>query len=176
MEENQVNPVVTEQPTATEPAVQTDPTSQPSGEQKPDRTFTRDEVTRILKRRIDRYQNQVFTKYGVKDSTELDSLFEKARGYDDIVKNRDELSEKVAFMENNVDPDRYDDVRTYFKGLGKTFDSSSLAEMIKTHPEWVKKMISEAKTTTVKPLGTDISRKPAKSERDYARELFGVDL
>ena len=39
-----------------------------------DRLFTRDEVTRILKRRIDRYQNSVFLKYGVKNAQELDKL------------------------------------------------------------------------------------------------------
>lgn len=39
-----------------------------------DRLFTRDEVTVILRRRLDRYQNSIFEKYGVKDSSELDRV------------------------------------------------------------------------------------------------------
>ena len=117
MEENQVNAVVTEQSTVSQdtdqniqPAQPADNGSQGQTVQQQDRTFTRDEVTQILKRRLDRYQNNVYKKYGVENSEALDSLFEKAKSYDDIVKERDEALETVACMRNNINQDKIDDL------------------------------------------------------------------
>lgn len=189
--QNQETPVVTEQPTGNEntpatnetpaaPADKVETGPQSDVKPQPDRTFTRDEVTRILKRRIDRYQNNVFTKYGVKDSTELDALFEKAKGYDDIIKSRDELTEKVAFLENNINPERYDDVRTYFKGKGLPFTEEGLKTALESHPEWLKQAPEAAKPskpiTTIRSVGTEPKSRSASDEREIAKKIYGEDL
>ena len=177
--DNQANPVVTEQPTG-QPAepVQQSATGQQSGPtQQPDRTFTRDEVTTILKRRIDRYQNSVFNKYGVKNAAELDSLFEKAKGYDDNQRTIADLTEKVAFLGNNIDENRYDDIRTYFKGKGLQFTEDALKQQLESHPEWLKKTHASNKTvTTITPVGTGQQTPTGKSDKDIAEKMFGMEL
>lgn len=186
--QNQETPVVTEQPTGTDSpannestgsAPEINATGSKSASQPAERTFTRDEVTRILKRRIDRYQNSVFNKYGVKDSTELDALFEKAKGYDDIIKSRDELTEKVAFLGNNINPDRYDDIRTYFKGKGLQFSEDELKRQLETHPEWLNKSSEPEKPskpiTTIK-VGTGTHSGSPTGEKELAKKIFGDDL
>ena len=186
MENIQETPVVTEQPAANSGAVETPTTATPTTNgdtgqtaQQPDRTFTRDEVTKILKRRLDRYQNSMYTKYGVKDSTEFDSLFEKAKSYDDLVKSRDEALEKVAFLGNNINPDRYDDIRTYFKGKGLQFTEDELKRQLESHPEWIKQQApttNSKPTTTITPIGTPASGPVDRSEHDLAKRIFGEDL
>ena len=183
MEENQVNSVVTEQSTGSGNPVQTSPSGVPENNNgtsvmQPDRTFTRDEVTKILKRRLDRYQNSVYSKYGVKDSAELDSLFDKAKSYDDIIKSRDEALEKVAFLGNNINPDKYDDIRTYFKGKGLQFTEDELKRQLESHPEWIKQapVTNNKPITTVTPIGTPNSGPVDKSEHDLAKRIFGDDL
>lgn len=187
MEENQGNPVVTEQPTGDgepakqDPSVNT-PTANGEGEksgiqQQPDRTFTRDEVTQILKRRIDRYQKSVYNKFGVKDSTELDSLFEKAKSLDEVSKERDDLRETVAFLRNNINDDKIDDIRTYFKGKGLQFTEDELKRQLESHPEWVKQApVQEKPKTTITTVGTPASGPSNRSEQDLAKKIFGADL
>ena len=179
MENNQENSVVTEQPTgqSTEPAKESE-TGQQSEVQQPDRTFTRDEVTKILKRRIDRYQNSVYKKYGVNNLDEFNALIEKAKGYDDIVKSRDELSETVAFLRNNINPDRYDDIKTYFKGKGLQFTEDALKQQLETHPEWLNKVeeVNHKHVTTVTPIGTEPSAKKGVTEKEMAEKIFGMSF
>jgi hypothetical protein len=177
--ENEVKDVVTQQQTETDPTVQKTDPGQTNEVSKPDRTFTRDEVTNILKRRIDRYQNSVFNKYGVKDSAGLDDLFNKAKEHDDLIKARDEALEKVAFLGNNIDPDRYDDIRTYFKGKGLQFTEDALKQHLESHPEWVKQVqqsVNEKPKTTITTVGTAIHTPNSKSEQEMAKKIFGDDL
>lgn len=177
MEENQANMSVTEQTTSNDTLDQTNVSQENNGSNQtpPDRTFTRDEVTQILKKRIDRYSNSMYKKYGVKDSAELDSLFEKAKGYDDISRQNSELSEKIAFLSNNINPDRYDDIRTYFKGKGLTFSEDLLKTHLTNHPEWLNKS-TVAKPTTVIKVGNESTAKTQSSEKELAKRLYGDDL
>lgn len=190
---DEVKPVVTQQPgdpgvTPQKPAPQANPVDpkanqdpkDPATTPKPERKYSKEEVTTILKKRFDRFQAGFFQKYGVKDSKELDALYEKHKDYDQLVTERDglkeshaQMSEKIAFLENNVDPNRYDDIRTHFKGLGQTFDSGILAEMIKTHPEWVKKSTNNVPTTTIKQVGSGKTPSPTESAEAKEERVFG---
>ena len=176
MEIQEGTPVVTSQPTEATPTVQNGVSGENQASNKPDRTFTRDEVTTILKRRIDRYQNSVFNKYGVKNAQELDSLFEKAKGYDDVIKSRDELTEKVAFMSNNINPDKYDDIRTYFKGKGLQFTEDALKSQLESHPEWLNKSVASKPKTTITTLGTEKTGQQQVGEKELAERMFGMDF
>lgn len=180
METNQETPVVTEQPTGqqgTEPANKS-VTGQQSAPQQPDRTFTRDEVTKILRNRLDRYQNSVYRKYGVKNLDEFNSLFEKAKGYDDVIKSRDEALETVAFLRNNINPDKYDDVKTYFKGKGLQFTEDALKQQLESHPEWLKKTssVNQKPVTTITPVGTGTKGPITTGETELAKKIYGDDL
>lgn len=176
MEENQVN-VVTEQQTADAGAVQNPtPTTEPTDNGSGDRTFTRDEVTQILKKRLDRFKNSVYAKYGAKDSTELDALFEKAKGYDDILKSRDELTETLAFLRNNINQDKVDDIRTYFKGKGLQFTEDALKQQLETHPEWLNKSEVGKPKTTITTIGTEQQSKVPVGEKEMAEKMFGMSF
>lgn len=144
---------------------------------KPDRTFTRDEVTTILRRRLERANNSLYQKYGVKDANEFNSLLEKAKGYDSLKQERDSFSEKIAFMSNNINPDRYEDIRTYFKGKGMLFDEGVLKGLLESHPEWVTKSESAPvgkPKTTIKVLGTEQSAQPKVTDQQLAEKVFGM--
>ena len=175
MENNQETSVVTEQPTGQEePATQSSSGNQ-STTQPVDRTFTRDEVTQILKKRIDRYQNSVCKKYGVNNLDEITSFIDKAKQYDDVIKTRDELAETVAFLRNNINPDKYDDIKTYFKGKGLQFNEDSLKAQLESHPEWLNKTVSKP-TTTITPVGTPQTVPTSKSKKEIAEKMFGMEL
>ena len=92
---------------------------------------------------------------------------------DCALKIRNEIFEENSFLKNNVNPDRYDDIRTYFKGKGLDFSNESLLEAIKTHPEW----INPSNATTIKSLGLEEHKKaPDVSEKQIASKFLGVDL
>jgi hypothetical protein len=176
-----VTPTNTPKADPVDPKANQDPEKKdPATPQKPERKYSKEEVTTILKKRLERFQAGFFQKYGVKNSQELDALYEKHKDYDALVTERDglkeshaQMSEKVAFLENNVDPNRYDDIRTHFKGLGQSFDSAILGEMIKTHPEWVKKSATNVQQTTIKQVGSPKTTSPTESAEAKEERIFG---
>lgn len=147
---------------------------------KPDRTFTRDEVTTILRRRLERANNSLYQKYSVKDVNEFNALLDKAKSYDSLKQERDSFSERIAFMSNNINPDRYEDVRTYFKGKGMIFDEGVLKGLLESHPEWVNKaaepVVNNTPKTTVKVLGTESHPASKPSDQARAEKMFGFKL
>lgn len=173
---NEVNVVTQQQTGQNEAPAQQAPTGQQSVQQPADRTFTRDEVTTILKKRIDRYQNSVYKKYGVSNSDEFNALFEKAKGYDDLTHEKDELTKTVAFLRNNINPDKYDDIETYFKGKGLQFTEDELKRQLEHHPEWLNKQVNNKPTTTITTLGTEQSGHKSMGEKEIAEKMFGMSL
>ena len=167
MENNEVNVVTQQQTDGGAPVQQTTPTvnnptdngNQGKPVMQPDRTFTRDEVTNILQKRLDRYRNSMYIKYGVKDS-------------------RDEALETVAFLRNNINQDKIDDIKTYFKGKGLQFTEDELKRQLESHPEWIKQapVQNNKPKTTVTPIGTPNNGPVDRSEHDLAKKIFGDDL
>lgn len=141
-------------------------------------TFTQEQVNDFVRDRLQR----VYKGYGCESQEELNELVKKSQGYDELQakvdalnKERAELAEKVAFMENNINPDRYDDIRAYFKGKELEFTNSNLQSELKTHNEWlnVKKEDSNP-TTTINVLGTGANhRDTGKTEKQRAEDMFG---
>jgi len=153
--------------------------------QKPvERTFTKDEVNELMKKRVERSHNSFFTRYGVKDLNELDNLVGQSRSYgplkerfDELEKNHNELTlthkdlaKKYAYKTGNIDEGRIADIETYFKGKGIEIDESTLAEELKTHPEWAKK------AAIVRSIGAEATPSPSVDERELASKYFGVNL
>ena len=111
------------------------------------KTFTQDEVNEIVKKRLDKHTNSTLKQYNLESLEELESLLTKGREYQKLfeeleqLKNQNkELVEKDLFSTNKIDENRFDDVRTYFKGKELDMTAESLAQALATHPEWVKKI------------------------------------
>lgn len=140
------------------------------------KSFSQDQVNEIVRNRIDR----LYTCYGVKNKQELDDLVGKSQSYDvmkerygDLQVENANLNEKLTFLENNISPDRYDDVRAYFKGKGIDFSGENLIEALATHPEWLNQPKVETPKTTITTLGNEITYKAREDEKDVASKLFG---
>ena len=128
--------------------------------------------------RLARQKSSFLKKYGVEKEEELDNLFEKAKSYDAMSERFEKteaenksLSEQLTFINNNIDPERYDDVRVHFKGSNLEFNNESLVEQLKTHPEWVKK--EEHLTTTLQTLSPERVPTPSEDASAKRRRVFG---
>jgi hypothetical protein len=160
MENTQENEVVT---------VDNEPT--PNDNEK---TFNQEQVNAFIQNRL----SSIYGGYGVKDKTELDALVEKAKSFDDFKSKYDSLEnehsktvEKLTFIENNVNPERYDDVRAYFKGKELVFNADNLIKELETHKEWLK----VEPVTTIK-VGNIKTEQPKATEKEQASKLFGLKL
>lgn len=142
-----------------------------------EKTFTQEQVNGFMQERI----NSIYNGYGVSNKAELDALIEKAKGFDEVnanyqtTKTQNEeyaqqnrtLAEKVAFIENNVNPERYDDVRAYFKGKEIEFNAENLLKELETHKEWLNE------NTTIK-VGFSKTEQPKETEWEQAKKLFNL--
>ena len=149
-----------------------------------DKTFTQDEVNEIVRARLEKAHKKIYNRYGVEDKKSLDELIGKAQSYD-VMKERIEamrgenasLKEKITFLENNINPERYDDVRTYFKGKELEFNPENLLAELERHNEWLNPVKTDnTPTTTITTLGTNKAEKQPIDEKEYASKLFGVKL
>lgn len=148
------------------------------------RTFTQDEVNEIVRQRLEKSKKTLYSKYGVEDSDGLDELLGKAQAHDAQVERIEELrrlnasqSEELAFLKNNVDPSRYDDVRTYFKGKELEFNNDNLVIQLATHPEWIKQ--AHSNTTSIQIMGGEkkaASNPTVEDEKAIASRLFGFEI
>lgn len=161
----------------TENEVQIEQSDKPSS-----KSFTQEQVNEIINKRLERDRLSIYKRYGVENKDGLDGLIQKANAYSQmdeafsgLEKERDELREKLLFMENNINPDRYEDIRAYFKGKGLNFDSSNLLNEITTHQEWLKQV---PKQTTISSVGTNAGQvaNTEESEKELASKLFGIKL
>lgn len=147
------------------------------------KTFTQDQVNEFIKARLERENKKLLNRYGVEKKEELDDLVGKAQSYDSVKEEFDKqkqelssLSEKLAFIENNINENRFDDVRAYFKGKNIEFNDENLKNELLTHPEWLNVVAkSSDPKTTIEILGSDTTNgiKP-QSEEERALKLFGL--
>lgn len=179
MEENQnITPEVGNQNVETTPTPAAEETASVQPEK--ERTYTKAEVQDLMKRRVERSHKAFFTRYGVDDLKGLDELMHKSKSYSDMeseygaiqVKNS-ELTRENAFLRNNINPEKYEDIIAFFKGTGIDFSEEQLLEALKTHPEWLKVTPS---VTTIQKMGNEFHKEDLPSERDLASKLLGVKL
>lgn len=147
-----------------------------------ERAFSQDQVNDIVRNRLERYEKKLFNDYGVESRDGLNELFTQARSYN-VIKEQYEaqklentnLKEENVFLKNNINPERYEDVRAYYKGKGLTFSEESLIDELKTHGEWLKVDVRNVPQTTITTLGTDPQLSiPKKDEKEIAAKLFGL--
>lgn len=177
------NKVVTEPEGTPEKTDNAEPTAGEAKEEAKTETFTQEHVNDIVRSRLDKAQQRLFTRYGVENRDELDALIGKSQSYDAIKEKFDglqsrnaELEQELAFTKNNINPDRKDDILAHFKGKGIDFSNDNLVNELPTHPEWLNPVKTEDKPkTTIEALGSDSTfEKPKVDERDEVAKLFGL--
>jgi hypothetical protein len=166
-------------PTQTQPVAQVQETQQEvtTPEQAP-KMLSQEEVNRIVQSRLLDNKKSLYTKYGVKDDTELDALIGRAKQYPDLeVKYNQaqeqlkEFSNRKLLFTNNVNLAKYDDIITYMKGKGLELNADNVKKVLETHKEWVRPQ----KQPAVRParLGnTGSVSTPKVSDREQIRGLF----
>lgn len=141
-------------------------------------TFTQEQVNDFVRNRLDR----LYKRYGVENKEGLDDLVGKANSwsimserYDKVTLENNSLREENAFLKNNINPAKYDDIRAYFKGKGLEFNDETFVNELSTHNEWLNPEVTTPKTT-IQTIGSDpnLKTQPSKSERERALDLFGL--
>ncbi len=144
-----------------------------------EKTFNQEQVNDFVRERL----NKFYKRYGVENKQGLDELVGKAQSYN-IMEERynnamnelSSLKEEHAFLKNNINPNKYDDVRAYFKGKELEFNEENLVNELQSHGEWLN-VVENKPQTTIKVLGTDNSRvSPQKDEKEIASKMFGIKL
>ena len=141
--------------------------------------FTQEQVNDFVRKRLERN----YTRYGCKNSKELDDLVGKAQSYE-VMKDRygdlqiehANLLKDYSFLKNNVNPDRVEDINAYFKGKGIDFSNDALVEHLATHPEWLNQVVEQTPTTTISVMGSERNTPKPMSEKDIASKMFGMKL
>ena len=146
----------------------------------PEKTYTKAEVQALMRRRVERSHKAFFNRYGVENLEGLDGLMNKSKSYSDmeseygaIQLRNSELARENAFLRNNINPDKYNDIIAYFKGSGLDFSEEQLLGALKTHPEWLK---AQPQATTITRLGNEFHKQNMPDEKELASKLLGVKL
>lgn len=146
------------------------------------KTFTQDQVNDFVRNRIEKERNRIFRRYGVENKEGLDELIGRSQAYDVIKERYDklrgenqDLNQKLAFVQNNVDDSRKEDVLAYFKGKEMKFDNEALAREIETHPEWRRVEQKQDKpVTTIKTISPERGKTEVVDEKEVAAKMFGL--
>lgn len=163
--ENEVSQVNNDTPVANENPEVNEP--QDTG-----KYYTKERIEELMKKRVEQSHRSFFKRYGVENLKELDDLFYNGstlqEEVDSLRTRNEELTRDIAFIRNNILPERYDDVLAHFKGSDLEFNEEHLVELIKTHPEWVK--------PPAQKVGAEAHPKPQLDEKDIASKILGVRL
>lgn len=150
--------------------------------QKSSKTFTQEQVNKLVRDRLERQNKSTFARYGVNDIGGLDELINKAHSYD-VMKEQYEsmelentgLKESLAFIRNGINPDRESDIRAHFKGKELELTEENLVSELETHPEW-RKVVEDDKTpkTTIQTLGFEHKRgSQPETDDEKMNRIFG---
>ena len=169
-----------------------EPTKGQTGTASPaEKLFTKDEVNKLMQKRVERSHQAFFNRYGVKDLDELDALLGKSQQldettekltdsenrynelqtkYGDLENQHKDLTKRYAYSKGNINPERYSDIETYFKGKNLEINEDTLTQELKTHKDWANKPV------TITSIGAENAQTPEVNEAELASRYFGVDL
>lgn len=103
-----------------------------------EKTFTQAELDSIIQSRL----GKVYAKLGAKNADEFEQkLSESNFKLAETETKLKQIERDTALKDNHINPDRVKDVDIWFKGTGTEFSASALTEAVKTHPEWVSKVV-----------------------------------
>lgn len=132
VEQQDVKPEqTTEKPAVEEKSTQADKATA-------EKTFTQAELDSIIQSRL----GKVYAKIGAKNADEFEQkLSESNSKLAETETKLKQIEKDTALKDNHINPDRVKDVDIWFKGTGTEFSASALTEAVKTHPEWVSKVV-----------------------------------
>lgn len=103
-----------------------------------EKTFTQAELDSIIQSRL----GKVYAKLGAKNADEFEQkLNESNSKLAETETKLKQIEKDTALKDSHINPDRVKDVDIWFKGTGMEFSASALTEAVKTHPEWVSKVV-----------------------------------
>lgn len=103
-----------------------------------EKTFTQAELDSIIQSRL----GKVYAKLGAKNADEFEQkLNESNSKLAETETKLKQIERDTVLKDNHINPDRVKDVDIWFKGTGTEFSASALTEAVKTHPEWVSKVV-----------------------------------
>lgn len=139
----------------------------------PDRTFTRDEVTTIVKKRTERAINKILEKFGIENKDKiqdyLDSYNKSLQDLEELKGKYGALNREHLYLKNNILPEKYGDLdKEFTDGLTE----EKLLEVLKNHPEFIK-----PKVVIPEKLGASAEGdRREMTEKEMAEKLFNVKL
>ena len=148
-------------------------------ENKEEKKFSKEELNNIIRERLERANKSLFKRYGVDGKDGIDSAFTKAAAYDEAIERYNSLSEEnlslkqeLAFLRNDINKDRVEDIRIHFKGKELELNEENLVNELKNHPEWLN---VHEQATTITSLGVDHRDvKRHETEDEKMKRIFGV--
>lgn len=161
-----------------------EPTPQPADTVTAETSYTKDQVTEMIKSRVDRSHQSFLKRYGVESLEDLDKKVADLNELEGTKTKLTELEKDLlnakndlatvrrdnAFLRNNINPEKYNDIIAHFKGNELELTEEELLKALPSHPEWLKPV------TTIQTLGKEKIETPSPDERERASEILGVDL
>lgn len=125
-----------------------------------EKTFTQAELDNIIQSRL----GKVYAKLGAKNADEFEQkLSESNSKLAETETKLKQIEKDTALKDSHINPDRVKDVDIWFKGTGTEFSASALAEAVKTHPEWVSKVVVPEVGSSIKGTTEADSRRDNES-------------
>ena len=142
VEQQDAKPEQTAEKSATETSAVEEKSTQaektPADKTTVEKTFTQAELDSIIQSRL----GKVYAKLGAKNADEFEQkLNESNSKLAETETKMKQIERDAALKDNHINPDRVKDVDIWFKGTGTEFSASALTEAVKTHPEWVSKVV-----------------------------------
>lgn len=168
--ENAETPTATETPTETEVKV-----SEPKVDVAPhsDKLYTKQQMSDAVLKRL----NRIYEKFGIEKEEDIEAIVNNSKEYKasletlnrvpELEKELSQAKEQLMFIEKNIDPQRYEDVKTFFKGKELELTTENLLQELETHPEWLSK-------TTVREIGAKKDTPPPVDEKALAMKMFKI--
>lgn len=125
-----------------------------------EKTFTQAELDSIIQSRL----GKVYAKLGAKNADEFEQkLNESSSKLAETETKLKQIEKDTVLKDSHINPDRVKDVDIWFKGTGTEFSASALAEAVKTHPEWVSKVVVPEVGSSIKGTTEADSRRDNES-------------
>ena len=125
-----------------------------------EKIFTQAELDSIIQSRL----GKVYAKLGAKNADEFEQkLNESSSKLAETETKLKQIEKDTALKDSHINPDRVKDVDIWFKGTGTEFSASALAEAVKTHPEWVSKVVVPEVGSSIKGTTEADSRRDNES-------------
>lgn len=158
------------------------------------KTFTQEDVNGLVgKARIEGHDagkqemiTNLTNKYGIKSLDDFDDYISKAQQFDyvnnEYKSNKTKLADLESYktlVESKIDPNKFDDVKFYFKGKGADLNPENISNELVNHPEWVakaqEKAVEQQKPVVSKIIASSAESsqaKPTEDELSVVRNLF----